>query len=172
MVIHYHWGMGIGHVYRHDQVPSHIVPPNVLSMDNMLNPTIDSQGDRHLKVIHKRIRTLMILTQHLASTIVKMIGLMLRKKWKKMRMMDCFSKCTTCIIATDVFITNNQAPHSQHHSSSQFLDPCSRIGIVELCSKGLLFVHVSTWLSTRFKWNLNLRSRPNREWDQFYWSTM
>ena len=45
MVIHYYWGMGIGHVYSLDQVPSRIVPPNVLSMNNTLNPTIDSQGD-------------------------------------------------------------------------------------------------------------------------------
>ena len=43
-------------------------------------------------------------------------------------------------------------------------------GIVECVLKGLLFVHVSTRLSTRFERNLNLRSKPNREWDQFYWS--
>ena len=44
MVIHYHWGMGIGHVYSHNQVPSHIVPPSAPSMGNTLDPTIDSQG--------------------------------------------------------------------------------------------------------------------------------
>ena len=44
MVIHYHWGMGIGHVYSHNLVPSHIVPPSVPSMGNTLDPTIDSQG--------------------------------------------------------------------------------------------------------------------------------
>ena len=46
MVIHYHWGMGIGYVYSRDQVPSQIVPPNVPSTDNMLDLTVDSQGDR------------------------------------------------------------------------------------------------------------------------------
>ena len=30
-------------------MPSHIVPPNVLSIDNMLNPTIDSQGDHQIE---------------------------------------------------------------------------------------------------------------------------
>ena len=46
MVIRYHWGMGIGHVYSHDQVPSRIVPPNAPSTGNTLDPTVDSQGDR------------------------------------------------------------------------------------------------------------------------------
>ena len=39
-----------------------------------------------------------------------------------------------------------------------------------MCTEGPLFVHVSTWLSTWFERNLNLWSKPNREWDQFYWS--
>ena len=62
--------------------------------------------------------------------------------------------------------------HREFIAMTTFLIAKNRIsaGIVECVQKGSLFVHVSTRLSTQFEQNLNLRSKPNQEWDQFYWS--
>ena len=60
--------------------------------------------------------------------------------------------------------------YGYHSNKGNGLENVISIGIVECVLKAPLFVHVSTRLSTRFKQNLNLWSKPNREWDQFYWS--